>query len=520
MDITATLIISISTLIVGVIAGYIIRLMIGKKHLGSVEKKAAKIIEDARRDAKQIIREGKIEIKDELHRQRVEFEKSTEERREKLEKEEEYLEQKKKNLDRRADMLESKEEVISKEREKITSLREKAERETERARRLVQEEEAALERIAGFSREEACTRLMEKLQHEVEYDASTLIRRSVQEAEEIAEKRAKEIITDAIQRCASEHVAETTVCSVSLPSDDIKGRIIGREGRNIRTLESATGVEILIDDTPNAVVISGFDPVRREIARRTLERLIADGRIHPTRIEEVLEKVRNELNKEIDATGQKAAHELGLSGLNPGLITLIGRLKFRTSYGQNLLHHSMEVARLMAAFSGELNEDVTKAKRIGLLHDIGKAVDHEVEGPHATIGADIARRYHESDDIINAIAAHHEEVEPQSTLAVLACAADAISAARPGARSEAMEMYLHRIEQLESIAGCGEGVKGAYAIQAGREIRVLVDAESVDDNQAIVVARNIAKRVSDEMKFPGQIKVTVVRETRAVEYAR
>lgn len=507
-------------LLAAAIVGYIIRLVVSKKNLGSVEKQAAQIIEEARKDAKQIIREGKIEVKDELHRVRAEFEESTKERREKLDKEEEYLDQKKQNLDRRADLLEEKEETIAKEREKINAIRERADRERERAERMVKEEEEALERIAGFSREEACARLMEKLEHEVEYDASNLVRKAVQEAEEEADKKAKEIITQAIQRCASEHVADTTVCSVSLPSDDIKGRIIGREGRNIRTLESATGVEVLIDDTPNAVVISGFDPVRREVARRTLERLIADGRIHPTRIEEVLEKVRSELGKEVEETGQQAALELGLSGIKPALIKLIGQLKFRTSYGQNLLNHSLEVAKIMAALSGELGLDIMKAKRIGLLHDIGKAVDHEIEGPHATIGAELARRHNEPEDIVNAIAAHHNEVEAKSILAVLASAADAISAARPGARSEAMDMYIKRIEQLESIAGCGDGVKGAYAIQAGREVRVIVDAESIDDNESIVVARNIAKRVSDEMKFPGQIKVTVVRETRAVEYAR
>ena len=394
------------------------------------------------------------------------------------------------------------------------------EAERDKVQKLIQEEETALQRVAGLSREEAVKSLREKLEREVEYDAANLIRRRQQEAEEEAHKVACDIIARAIQRCASEYVAENTVSSVSLPSDDLKGRIIGREGRNIRALEQETGVEILIDDTPNAVVISGFDPVRREIARRTLERLIADGRIHPARIEEVLNSVRSEIDKEIEEAGQKACLELGISGLHPELVKLVGRLKFRTSYGQNLLAHSIEVSKIMGALSTEMREDPTLAKRAGLLHDIGKAVDHEVEGPHAAIGAELARHYQECDKVVNAIAAHHNETEAKSRMAVLCSAADAISAARPGARSEAYDTYLRRIEQLEKIAGEIEGVQNAFAVQAGRELRVIVDAESIDDNKMLVIARDIAKRVSDEVQFPGQIKVCVVRETRVVEYAK
>ena len=422
--------------------------------------------------------------------------------------------------DKRADQIEQKEQALESDREKLAGERKQLEVSKEKIEKLIQEEEAALQRVAGLSREEAVKSLREKLEREVEYDAANLIRRRQQEAEEQAHSVACDIIARAIQRCASEYVAENTVASVSLPSDDLKGRIIGREGRNIRALEQETGVEILIDDTPNAVVISGFDPVRREIAKRTLERLIADGRIHPARIEEVLNTVRNEIDQEIEEAGQKACLDLGISGLHPELVKLVGRLKFRTSYGQNLLAHSIEVSKIMGALSTEMREDPTLAKRAGLLHDIGKAVDHEVEGPHASIGAELARHYQECDKVVNAIAAHHNETEAKSRMAVLCSAADAISAARPGARSEAYDTYLRRIEQLEKIAGEIEGVQNAFAVQAGRELRVIVDADSIDDNKMLVIARDIAKRVSDEVQFPGQIKVCVVRETRVVEYAK
>ncbi len=502
------------------LVGYILHMFYSRRSIRSAYARSKQIIEDAHREAQQIVREGEIEIKDKLHQQRVEFEETTKERRKELLKEEQWLQQKKDNNDRRADLLEQKEQQLEREREKIQQDRKAIEHEREKINRLVHEEEEALQRIAGLSRDEAYKRLMEKLEHEVEYDCANYIRRKQQETNEESDRLARDIISQAIQRCASDYVTESTVCSVSLPSDDLKGRIIGREGRNIRALEQETGVEILIDDTPNAVVISGFDPVRREVARRTLERLIADGRIHPARIEEVLAKVRKELDREIEETGTKTALELGITGIHPELLKLVGRLKFRTSYGQNLLNHSVEVARIMAALSAELHEDVEKAKRAGLLHDIGKAIDHEVEGAHAQIGAEIAKRYNESEDILNAIAAHHNETEARSRIAVLCSAADAISAARPGARSEGYDMYLRRIEQLENIADEMEGVQTAFAIQAGRELRVVVDAESIDDNQMMSIARTIAKRVSDEVQFPGQIRVCVVRETRVVEYAK
>lgn len=515
-----TFIITIGIALAGAALGFLAHYLWSQRQVSSARQRARQIIEEAHREAQGIIREGKLEAKDELHRLRAEFEASTKEQRLELQKEQQWLEQKKQSLDKRLDVIEQKEQALLEEREKLARERQALEAERARIAKLVEEEEQALLRVAGLSREEATQRLMTRLEREVEYEAATLIRRKQQEALEEADRQARDIIAQAIQRCASEHVAETTVCSVSLPSDDMKGRIIGREGRNIRALEQETGVEILIDDTPNAVVISGFDPVRREIARRTLERLIADGRIHPARIEEVLAKVRREMDREIEETGTQAALELGISGLHPELIKLVGRLKFRTSYGQNLLHHSMEVARIMASLCGELREDVAKGKRIGLLHDIGKAVDHEVEGAHAMIGADLARRYGEARDTINAIAAHHNEVAPESRLAVLTSAADAISAARPGARSESYELYLQRIQQLEKAAMEISGVQSAFAIQAGRELRVLVDADTVDDNQTIVIARQIAKRVSDEVQFPGQVRVTVVREKRVVEYAR
>ena len=525
MQLTSTTIVLIAAAaVVGFILGAIILSAINsakqRKRENKVKDEARRLIEKAKREAHQIKRESELEIKDKEHKMRVDFENSTKETRRELKKEEERIEQKKAGCDKRADQLEQKEQTLEADRAKLSAERKQIENEKEKVKKLIEEEETALQRVAGLSKEEAVKSLREKLEHEVEYDAANLIRRRQQEAEEEAHKVACDIIARAIQRCASEYVAENTVSSVSLPSDDLKGRIIGREGRNIRALEQETGVEILIDDTPNAVVISGFDPVRREIARRTLERLFADGRIHPARIEEVLNSVRSEIDKEIEEAGQKACLDLGISGLHPELVKLVGRLKFRTSYGQNLLAHSIEVSKIMGALSTEMREDPTLAKRAGLLHDIGKAVDHEVEGPHAAIGAELARHYQECDKVVNAIAAHHNETEAKSRMAVLCSAADAISAARPGARSEAYDTYLRRIEQLEKIAGEMEGVQNAFAVQAGRELRVIVDAESIDDNKMLVIARDIAKRVSDEVQFPGQIKVCVVRETRVVEYAK
>ena len=521
---TQTLVLIAAAAAVGFILGAIILSAIHKAKERSRENKvkdeARRLIDKAKREAHQIKRESDLELKDKEHKMRLDFENSTKDTRRELKKEEERIEQKKAACDKRADQIEQKEQALENDRAKLVFERKQIDLSKEKVEKLIQEEEAALQRVAGLSREEAIKSLREKLEREVEYDAANLIRRRQQEAEEQAHSVACDIIARAIQRCASEYVAENTVASVSLPSDDLKGRIIGREGRNIRALEQETGVEILIDDTPNAVVISGFDPVRREIAKRTLERLIADGRIHPARIEEVLNTVRSEIDQEIEEAGQKACLDLGISGLHPELVKLVGRLKFRTSYGQNLLAHSIEVSKIMGALSTEMREDPTLAKRAGLLHDIGKAVDHEVEGPHASIGAELARHYQECDKVVNAIAAHHNETEAKSRMAVLCSAADAISAARPGARSEAYDTYLRRIEQLEKIAGEIEGVQNAFAVQAGRELRVIVDAESIDDNKMLVIARDIAKRVSDEVQFPGQIKVCVVRETRVVEYAK
>jgi len=503
----------------GTVLGIVIHIMYTKRDINSAENRAKEILEDAKKAAEGIKKEGKLEVKDEIIKVRAKFEESTKERKKEVVKQEQWLEQKKTNLDRRIDLLEKKEDGVNIDRDKISKLKERIENENERIKKIIEEEEEALQRIAGLSREEAYKRLLEKLESEVEYDSANLIRKKQQEAQEQSENIAKNIIGQAIQRCASDHVAETTVCSVSLPSDDIKGRIIGREGRNIRTLENATGIEVLIDDTPNAVVISGFDPVRREVAKRSLEKLITDGRIHPARIEEVIKKVEKNLEIEMVKTGTKTAHDLGISGLDRELLRLIGRLKFRTSYGQNLLNHSVEVAKIMAIMAEEMHEDPQEGKLVGLLHDLGKAVDIEVDGPHAEIGAEIARKHKLPGNIVNAIAAHHNEVEPHSVLAVLASAADAISAARPGARAESYDLYLKRIEQLEKIATEIDGVQSAYAIQAGREIRVIVDGKKIDDSKTIVAARNIAKKVSSEVKFPGQIKVTVVRETRVVEFA-
>ncbi len=499
--------------------GYTIRKFYAKGKVKSAEDKAKKLLEGAKIETDKMRHEAELQAKDLLLKMRTEFEKESKERRQELVVLEKRLIQKEENLDRKMDILERKDKDIDRrehslgDKEKLISLKDKE------LERVLQEEKDKLQNISGMTREEAKKILLSKLEDEVKQEAAIMIKRTEDEAKEKADKEARKIIGLAIQRCAAEHAVETTVSVVNLPNDEMKGRIIGREGRNIRALEIATGIDVIIDDTPEAVVLSGFDPVKREIAKMALERLIEDGRIHPGRIEEVVEKAKKEMDNKMREEGEKALLDTGLHGIHPEIIKLLGRLRYRTSYGQNVLEHSKEVASLMGVMASELKLDFNLAKRIGLLHDIGKAVSHEVEGTHSKLGSDLARKFGESENICHAIEAHHQDVEPKTLLAVLAQAADAISASRPGARRETLEIYVKRLEKLESIADSFKGVAKAYAIQAGREIRVMVQPDKINDAQAAVLARDITKKIEEGLEYPGQIKVTVIRETRAVEYA-
>ena len=489
------------------------RKQIAEAQIGSAEEKAKSIISDAERSADAKKREAMLEAKEENQRLRQEFEREMKERRTEMSRQENRLNQKEETIDKKADNLERKEQALA---GKLRALEKREVEITE----LKQKQTEELERISGMTREEAKEILVKEIEDSARHDAAVLVKEIEQEAKETADRKAKNIVAMSIQRVAADHVAETTVSVVNLPSDEMKGRIIGREGRNIRTLETMTGVDLIIDDTPEAVIVSSFDPVRREVAKMALEKLIVDGRIHPARIEEAVEKSRKEVEAIIKQEGENAAFTTGVHGLHPELIKLIGKLRYRTSYGQNVLKHSIEVAHLAGVMAGELGCDVTLAKRAGLLHDIGKAIDHEVEGSHVTIGADIAKKFRENKDVVHAIMAHHGDVEAQTIVATLVQAADAISAARPGARRDNLETYIKRLQKLEEIANEFDGVEKSFAIQAGREIRIMVKPEVVNDDSMIIVAKEIAKKIESGLEYPGQIKVSLIRETRAVDYAK
>ncbi len=510
----------IITAFLGIIIGYFVRIWISTKALENTTKESDRILRDAARESENILKEGHLQAKAEVLKAREEFEASTTARRDEMAAMDNRMAQREANLDRKVAMLDKKEKALEqRETEAETQLAAAVKAKAD-SDKLIEEEKIRLQRMAGMTEAEARKTLMGKVEAEVHSDVGGLIRRLQEEAKDTAEREAQKIVCQAIQRYAGSHASEVMTSTVSLPSDDMKGRIIGRDGRNIRAIESATGINLLVDDTPEAVVISGFDPVRREVARIALERLILDGRIHPARIEEVVVKTREEMDERIREAGTEAAYEVGIQGLEPELLQTLGRLKFRSSYSQNVLMHSIEVAQLMGVMAAELGLDVTLAKRAGLLHDIGKALDHDIEGSHATIGADLLRRLGENPIVVNAAAAHHADVPAESLYAVLAAAGDAISASRPGARSETTDIYIKRLEKLETIANGFAGVEQSYAIQAGREVRVMVKPESVTDHDAMIMARNICKKIENEMQYPGQIKVIVVRETRCIEYAR
>ncbi|MDO8602683.1 MAG: ribonuclease Y [Candidatus Omnitrophota bacterium] len=501
-------------------AGYYIRKFFGEKHLKDMEDRAKKSLEESRKEFENRKKEVELEVKDAKFKMQSDFEQTTKDKRQELANVEKRLVQKEENIDRKVDILDRKEKDIGKREGLLVDKEKSLESRHNELLRLIEEEKVKLQRISGLSVEEAKKLFLQRVEMDAQREAQILFKTIEDRARESADKKAKEILSISMQKCAAEHVTNTTVSVVNLPNDEMKGRIIGREGRNIRALEVATGVDVIIDDTPEAVILSGFDIVKREIARISLERLLQDGRIHPGRIEEVVNKVKQEMETNIKEEGEHTIFELGLQKVHPEIVRLVGRLKYRTSYGQNALQHMKEVSVIMGVIAGELKLDVTLAKRIGLLHDIGKAVTHEVEGPHATIGAELAKKYGESPEIINAIASHHEEVAPSSIYAVLLQAADAVSATRPGARRESLENYIKRLEKLEAIADSFKGVEKAFAIQAGREIRVIVQPDRISDLQAMGLAREITKKIEEGLEYPGQIRVTVIRETRAVEYAK
>ena len=515
MDIIIVYIIGTAAIavIIGLLIGYVIRKNISEAKIGQAETLAKEIVEKANRDSETVKKEKLLEAKEEIHRLRTEGERENKERRNEVQKYEKRVLQKEETLDRKMQSLEQKEVNLSRKVEDVK----KKEAEVDQIRdKQVQK----LESISGFTTEEAKEKILSNSERDVRREMSLMIKEKEYKAKEEAEKRAREIIGYAIQKCSADHVAETTVSVVNLPNDEMKGRIIGREGRNIRALETLTGIDLIIDDTPEAVILSGFDPIRREVARIALENLISDGRIHPARIEEMVEKGKKEVQSIIKEAGEQAMFDTGVHGLHPELVKLLGRLKYRTSYGQNVLKHSIEVSILAGIMAEEIGADPKLAKRAGLVHDIGKAVDHEIEGTHIEIGMDLLKKYKESKEVIHAMSTHHGDYEPQTVEAVLVTAADAVSAARPGARRETLESYIKRLEKLEEITNSYEGVEKSFAIQAGREVRIMVKPEEVSDEEMHLLARDMTKRIEEDLDYPGQIKVSIIRETRATDYAK
>lgn len=515
-----SIIIVIAVGLVSTFIGYRLRRYVAEKKIQDAETQARHILEQAKKEGQERRREVELEAKDLLYRMRQDFERETKDRRQEISNLERRLSQKEENIDRRLDLLEVKERELGARSQNLVKQEDAIKAKENQLHLLIAEEKERLQKISSLSAEEAKQILLSRLSEELNTEKAVLIKAQEEELRTAVDKKAREVVSLAIQRCSAEHTVESTVSVVTLPSDEMKGRVIGREGRNIRALEMATGVDVIIDDTPEAVTLSAFDTVRREIARLSLEKLISDGRIHPGRIEEIVEKTKKEMDEKIREEGERAAFESGVNGLHLEIIKLLGRLKYRTSFGQNALQHSKEVSYLLGVMASEIGLDFKLARRIGLLHDIGKAVDHQVEGTHAKLGADLAKKYNEPVEVIHSIEAHHEEAQPQSLYAVLAIAADAISAARPGARRETLETYIKRLEKLESIANLFKGVEKSFAIQAGREIRVIVQPEKISDSDAINLARDIRKKIEEGMEYPGQIKVTVIRETRAIEYAK
>lgn len=522
MDMSAIYIVGMigAALLGGVVIGFFVRKKLVESRIEDVEEYSKKILAEAQKEAKNTKREAALQAKDTLYQMKVEAEKETKEKKEALRIQEKRLNHKEENLEKKIEQFDRREEKIAEKEREMDGVEKELQQREAQYNRLIEDQKRQLEQVAGITAEEAKRVLINSMETEAKHDAAKLIRRIENEARAEADRKAQEVLALAVKRYSGDYVAEKVVSVVNLPNDEMKGRIIGREGRNIRAIEAATGIDLIIDDTPEAVLLSGFNPVRRQVAKVALERLIDDGRIHPARIEEIVSKVRKEIEASIKEAGEQATFDVGVHGINSELVKLIGRLKYRSSYAQNVLQHSMEVSFLCGIMAAELGGNVKQAKRAGLLHDIGKAVDHEVEGPHAVIGADLARRYGESNQVIHAIAAHHEDVQPESVLAVLVQAADTLSGARPGARQEMLESYVKRLEKLEDIALGFKGVNKSFAIQAGREIRILVEGKIIDDDQAHLLCADIAKKIEKELTYPGQIKVTVIRETRAVEYAK